>query len=1013
MQKKLILNAFLKLCFLTFFSSSAFATAPPYKDNCMPVVENMQGANLLYFGFHYQDNQNQFSASDLVYSKNFDAFFERNNFNRMADLSGEYVLGESGVSHWLRFCLSNTTNIVQNLVLAAAPAVLAEIDFYPQKKGLKAFQTGNRKPFSSRDINSPQYHFNVQLQAGETQDFYLRVKSRSKAYIRASISSEPEYLIAKDGRESLDGLYVGVLLGLMLYTMLLYIWVRDPLSLLYMIWCSSIIVLFAAVDGRILQYVLPDNPERAYSFIIISYPLCVLVSAFFARQFIRLKEFPLLDKVGHAIIAVCVVVIAVAYPKGHVVYFKACAMSGFLVVVYFGVIAPFYGMVSRRSTHSKYLLMAQLPLVVCIIDRTLFTMAVSSEYVIPYTPKVGLGATMVLMALCNGLITYREKYQAQDIAIEQLEISNSLKSNFNNELQVEVEQKTTQIRKINAELEQQKQKLIKLDEVKSTFFANISHEFRTPITLIQGPLSDLLANERYPEKSSTPSVINSAIRQSKSLQAMVDQLLMLSKFDGDSLSLRASKINVSDAVNLITTQFYSFAESKKIKLSFQSEAPEVSAYIDIEKLQVMLNNLLSNAFKFTPASGRVVVDVSSAADRSMLEGERSTDEYVEIRVTDTGHGIPDDELDYVFDRFFQSRSSALNGSGIGTGIGLTLVKEFAMLHGGYVEVAHRRRTVPISRDQNQGIDQNKKGTVFCIRLPLGKAHLSDNEIIVNGDIAPLIGEESSQIGIEQSENQPKAEVISPKGDRPTVLVVDDNDDMRAYICGHLLSDYRVIEAQDGVEAEAVANKQLPDLIITDLMMPKRDGLAFVESLKTSENNKLANTPVIMLTAKASLDDRLSGLLAAVDDYLTKPFDARELKLRVSNLLKKNAQFHAFYSAGEPIAADNLKESIQSDKDQFIGKARSIVDQYLANPAFGVNELAEHLHVSRATLARRLSEKGNFTPSEFIRHCRLDKARQLSEQGSVRSVKELAGAVGFSQAGYFSRLYQKTFNTAPI
>lgn len=1014
---------------LTLASVSVYAGTSALNQQCMPTLERMQGANLLYFGFHYEDTQGRIGIPSLNDRSGLLASLQQQNFSRMTDISGEYVLGEGGSNHWLRFCLSNKTDTPQSLVLATSPAVLAEVDFYPSNSDTAAFQTGNTQRFNSRDINSPQFHFNVFLGAGETQHFYMRVKSRTKAYIRASIWSVPEYRVAKDHTESLDGLYVGILLGLMLYTMLLYIWVRDPLSLLYMLWCSSIIGLFAAIDGRVLQYVLPNHPELAYSFTVIFYPVSVFVSALFARQFLKLRDFPLFDKIGKALIAIAVVIVAIAYPSGYVTYFKACALIALMVVVYFGVIAPVYGLVAKRSLLCKYLLIAQLPLIVCIIDRTLFTMAVSTEYLVPYTPKVGLGATMVLMALCNGLITYRDKYEAQGLAIERLEAANRIKSNYNVELETEVENKTAKIREINVELEEQKQELLKLDEVKSTFFANISHEFRTPITLIQGPLSNLLEQRNDPDRR----VISGAIKQSKALQEMVDQLLMLSKFDGQSLSLRATKINVSDAISLSMCQFSSLAESNGVALSFHSAAPLVEAYLDLEKLQVMVNNLLSNALKFTPRDGRVIVEVTSTADTAIEPNEFSTDEYVEIRVSDTGYGIPDDELNFVFDRFFQSRSSVLEGSGIGTGIGLALVKELAELHGGEVGVAHRSQASNVNIDDKLVIERRdletgkSTGTVFTIRLPLGNAHLAPGEIFgeLNADAIPTMHAKQSEGQTNLNANEERANISRTSGSsvgepRPKILIVDDNRDMRAYIRSLLEGEYKVVEAQDGLVAEEVAKHESPDLIITDLMMPKRDGIGFVESLKSNTNSRLANTSIIMLTAKAGLNDRLTGLMAAVDDYLTKPFDAGELRVRIRNLLKKQAQFHAFYGSSEfadgssELAPEGgCAEKVENKEHKFVEKARLIVDKHLSKPDFGVNELAQHLHVSRATLARRLSEATQFTPSEFIRHCRLEKARQLSSQGSAASIKELAAAVGFSQASYFSRLYQKTFNSHPI
>jgi DNA-binding response OmpR family regulator len=236
------------------------------------------------------------------------------------------------------------------------------------------------------------------------------------------------------------------------------------------------------------------------------------------------------------------------------------------------------------------------------------------------------------------------------------------------------------------------------------------------------------------------------------------------------------------------------------------------------------------------------------------------------------------------------------------------------------------------------------------------------------------------------------------------MVVDDNEDMRRHISRLLEDGYRIVTAADGLLAEEALNKQLPDLIVTDLMMPNRNGMEFVESIK--KNSEFVNIPVVMLTARAGLDDRIQGLMAAVDDYLVKPFNGRELKVRIHNLLNKQAQFNAFY---QQQGSEPQKEPI-NQSETYIDKVKAVVNQRLMDPDFGVDELAKALHVSEATLRRRLSDNANYTPAAFIRHCRLEKARQLSLQGNIRSMSELANAVGFSKPSYFARLYQKTFNS---
>ena len=828
----------------------------------------------------------------------------------------------------------------------------------------------------------------------------------------ASVWDTQSYLVAKDKVEGGDGVLAGILLGLILYTVLLYFSVRQSSSLLYILWSTATLILFASIDGRVLQYILPNNPSLAYGVTVVFYPLSVLLSVLFAQEFIRLKDYPKLKLVGNFIIVGFVISTAIAYFYGYTTYFTVCALFAFVIVIYFGLLAPIYALLVKKSELAKFLLIAQLPLIICILDRTIFNIGLTNEHYIPYTAKVGLVAEMILLAYCIGLTIYKEKNDAQRLAYEQLKRANELQNNYNRELEAEIHSNTAEIRSMNSDLELQAKQLLEIDEAKSRLFANISHEFRTPLTLIQGPLATLLDGSNHPNQA----VIGGAIKHSKALQSLIDQVLTLSKFDANSIVLKTHKENVSSVVKEITSPFISLLESKGIKFEFRTSVPELDAYVDYEKLKIILNNLMSNAIKFSDHGGTILIDVSAFQGSAAAEYEHTTDEYVQISISDNGHGIPSNELDYVFDRFFQSSSSAHAGSGTGTGIGLALVKELVELHAGEVSVTSQYRTSD---------DSAANGSTFTLRLPLGNAHLNVNEMsdVRSGLVIDLPLEDQHQgeqsvadqyaDDLAATDAEQSIKPASLKGQKDTtILVVDDNQDMRAYLRTLLEPSYQVIEAVDGLDAEDKVKQHAPKLIVTDLMMPNRDGLEVVKSLKQS--GEFAKTPVIMLTAKAGLDDRLEGLVAAVDDYLAKPFDARELLARSENLLRKHAQFSAFYinDTAPNLTANKTSSSPEPEEDTFLVELRAIADQHLSDSSFGVTELASLMHISKATLNRRLSATGKFTPSEFIRHCRLEKARQLSIAGQARNLNQLANAVGFNQAAYFSRLYQKAFNSKP-
>ncbi len=958
----------------------------------MQVNGEMQRVNVLPYVQHFADLDDSIAIPIDVQQTSLNKLFSETTFRQVKPEGEQYVLGEAQTNHWLRFCLQNTSTQIQDLVLVTTPPIVNQIDFYPQKPGAKSFQTGYGKPFNSRDLHSPEFHFAVELEPGETQDYYFRIRSFAHAYITLELWDKTNYGIVKDHTEVLDGVIAGVLLGLILYNLLVFASVRHATSFWYIAWASCTLGILALFDGRVLQYVFPNAPNIVALLTTIWYPLAVTVSAWFAREFIQLKNYPRLDTIAKALISLSILGLLIIYPADKSQYLLACAIYMLAVIVYFGLITPIYSALKDNSAQAKYLLGAQLPLMICFIDRSLLNLGVSNQHFIPYTPKVGLVTEMVLLGFFVGRSINREKEEAQQLAMKQLEISNQLKSNYNEQLESEIEKNTAEIRAMNVDLEKQAKKLIELDKVKSDFFANVSHELRTPLTLIQGPLNQLGEQTSLQQKG----LVEGALRHSKNLQKMIDQLLTLSKFDNKSLQLRAAKNDIVSLVRNFTAQFDSLALEHKIALIFKSDHNSLPAYVDADKVQIIINNLLKNAIKFTPAGGTIKVEVSADLSNDALqEQDYADDKYLVVTVSDTGHGVAQDELPYIFDRFYQARGADRDITG--TGIGLALVKELVTLHAGEISVESRTANISDS-------DEHASGTTFCVSLPLGKAHLTPAEL----DLSSVTIHEFETKDLSRRSNQlPTAEEKRTRNQ--TVLIVDDNADMRSHLRDLLEEDYQVVEAANGLEGERQAVATNPDLIVTDLMMPKRNGLEFVACVK--KQAALAHIPVIMLTAKAGQDDRVKGLLAAVDDYLAKPFHALELKLKIRNLILKRTQFEAFYAAQD--SQSTATESDLNIEHHLMQTLKSAVLKHLTEAEFGVPELADAVHMSPSTLRRKLGEISNFTPSEFIRHCRLDRAKQLAERGEMRTIAQLAHSVGFNHPGYFSKLYQQAFNQDPL
>jgi signal transduction histidine kinase/ligand-binding sensor domain-containing protein/DNA-binding response OmpR family regulator len=489
------------------------------------------------------------------------------------------------------------------------------------------------------------------------------------------------------------------------------------------------------------------------------------------------------------------------------------------------------------------------------------------------------------------------------------------------------------------------EKLHEVDEMKSRFFANLSHEFRTPLTLIFGPAKDILDKSKDVKIKENAGIIK---RNATRLYGLVNQLLDLSKLEVGKMKLEVSEQNIMPLLKGYVLSFSSLAERKKITLNFNSIEENLNLYFDKDKVEKIINNLLSNAFKFTPEGGKIDFTVEKLIDNA------------EIRIADNGIGIEKERKVKIFDRFYQVDGSHTRASE-GTGIGLALTKELVELHKGKIEV-----------ESEEG-----KGTTLKILLPLGKDHLKPEEIIEK-DIP-----EETEVTIEETELIPETENKKEKSDidilletnKPLLLIVEDNSDVRKYIISHLEKDYKIKDAVDGENGLQEALKHIPDLIISDIMMPKMDGFELCEKLKTDE--RTSHIPVILLTAKATNQDKIEGLETGADDYIMKPFDANVLKVRIKNLIEQRRKLRKHFK----------KEGLS------------------------VEMFAGEVSMSRRNLDRKLVALTGEAPSDLIRRVRLMHAAKLITQ-NFGNISEIALEVGFSNPAYFSKCFREQFGIAP-
>lgn len=531
----------------------------------------------------------------------------------------------------------------------------------------------------------------------------------------------------------------------------------------------------------------------------------------------------------------------------------------------------------------------------------------------------------------------------------------------------------------------QAEKIKELDQLKSRFFANISHEFRTPLTLILGPIEKRLKQAEDPRDKVELTTMH---RNASKLLTLVNQLLDLSRLEAGTLQLRCANTDLHAAALSVMSQFSSMADSKAIHLKVQASEP-LFAFIDRDKYEKIISNLLSNAFKFTPAGGSITVDLRTGAPN-----EKFKTGFAEIIVADTGSGIEPEHLPKIFDRFYQADMTSTRAYE-GSGIGLALTKELVELHHGQISVT----------------SQAGQNCIFTVQLPLGSSHLKPGEIefteALNDDglDEALLPEKS---GIHNGHILSEAEILDKSmSGLPRILVVEDNQDLRNYLKENLQQQFNIQEAEEGQVGIAKAIQDVPDLIISDLMMPKANGLQLCQQLK--EDERTSHIPIILLTAKADIETKLEGYRQGADDYIPKPFNMNELLTRVENLLANRKRIQEKYARQMTLSPSALP--VTSVDERFLKKCLELVERYISDPSFGVELFAREMAVSQTQLYRKLHAITNLSPNEFIRHIRLLRAADLFRQ-KAGNVSDVAYAVGINNLSYFSKVFKEKYGITP-
>ena len=543
------------------------------------------------------------------------------------------------------------------------------------------------------------------------------------------------------------------------------------------------------------------------------------------------------------------------------------------------------------------------------------------------------------------------------------------------------------------------EKLQELNKLKTDFFTNISHEFRTPLTLILGPLEKLLDRDKNSDNQSDYKTI---YRNAKNLLGLINQLLDLSKLDAGKLKLQAANGNIVSFVKGVTMSFESLAIQKGINLKFSASNEDIEIYFDRDKLSKILINLLSNAFKFTLEEGTIIVSIterhaefiSASFPKREIPGQTRNDnmkEFVQVKIKDSGIGISEKELPNLFDRFYQVNNSESQDQ-TGTGIGLALTKELVELHHGYIKVKSKI----------------EEGSEFIIGLPIAKEHFNENEIFEK----PI--EDKKEFKVNNNDIFISPELIIKKvkiddiENEKIILVVEDNSDVRKFIKDSLKESYKVEEAINGEDGINKAKEIVPDLIISDVMMPKMDGNGLTERIKNDE--RTSHVPVILLTAKSEQKSKLEGLETGADDYLTKPFNTKELLVRIKNLIDLRKKLQEKYSNIDYVSKLN-KKRLSTPDENFMNKVMQVIESHMSEENFSIQEFDKELEMGSVQIYRKLKALTGKSPSQYIRTIRLVKARKMiiEKQGTI---SEISYSVGFSTPQYFTKCFREEFNYLP-
>jgi signal transduction histidine kinase/DNA-binding response OmpR family regulator len=845
---------------------------------------------------------------------------------------------------WFRFQVDNQSKLNRNnWYFLWGDGLSDNIDIYiPQENGQYQCLKGGLLASSKEKAYSglfPIYKAGF-LPQNKVQTYYIRLKASGSVNAQLTLMTHQTYIDQIPGTLAMVWLVIGIQLLRVLYNIILARYIRNT-SFRWYAFHTVIVTISVLGSFGVVGSIFSSNPPLA-SFLNDSfYQLMPATYTLFIFSLLNIrKNFPKVRWIFFFIIACSVleVIAHVFVPKMYLLIFNNYL---FLFTEAFLSIMCIYALYKRISMNTYLLIPCFITLVPFVFLNLSALGFINYGWIYPMIYITNFLEILALALVLGKIIqtTENERISSEKALYEE---------------------------KIEAE------KLQELDAAKTQFFTNISHEFRTPLTLILSPIDDL--SKKYP----TETLFDSMKRNAQRLLMLINQLLDLSKLDSGQMTMTIQRSNLAKFVQVLASSFSSVAESRSIDFKIIQNRKEAIAYFDADKVEKILVNLISNAFKFTKDNGEINVLVNYSEDFSSAE----------IIVKDSGIGISAQKANQIFDRFYQIDGSHQRNYE-GSGIGLALVKEMVSLHKGTIRV-----------ESTEGV-----GTSFYVNLPINKTTWQQ-------EVLHEALEENKNLDFSKPIFERTKETFSDKtkinDEENILLIIEDNTDLRQYICSVFEQDYQILEAIDGQDGIEKALKFIPDIVVCDLMMPHLDGFGFCKLLKSDETT--SHIPVVMLTAKANIESKIEGFELGADDYLTKPFNKEELLVRVNNLVTQRTLLRQKYDK-QIVDLKPSEVKVASIDEKFITKSKEIIEQHLSESEFDIEQFAQEMNLTSVVLRRKIKAVTNQSATQFVRKYRLQKAANLLAN-NADTVSNIAYQVGFESLSYFTKVFQEEFGVSP-